>query len=32
VDSGLAVAFIHNRMAGGGLPVLAEAVHRIAGA
>ena len=31
VDSGLAVAFCHNRMGGRGLPALAEAVHRIAG-
>jgi CubicO group peptidase (beta-lactamase class C family) len=31
VDTGLAVAFIHNRMRGRGLPVLAEAVHTIAG-
>jgi CubicO group peptidase (beta-lactamase class C family) len=31
VDTGLAVAFCHNRMAGRGLPPLAEAVHRIAG-
>jgi CubicO group peptidase (beta-lactamase class C family) len=31
VDTGLAVAFCHNRMGGGGLPALAEAVHRIAG-
>jgi CubicO group peptidase (beta-lactamase class C family) len=32
VDTGLAVAFCHNRMGGGGLPALAQAVHRIAGA
>jgi CubicO group peptidase (beta-lactamase class C family) len=32
VDTGLAVAFCHNRMGGGGLPVLAAAVHELAGA
>jgi CubicO group peptidase (beta-lactamase class C family) len=31
VDTGLAVAFCHNRMGGGGLARLAAAVHRIAG-
>jgi CubicO group peptidase (beta-lactamase class C family) len=32
VDTGLAVAFCHNRMGGGGLPALAQAVHRVAAA
>jgi CubicO group peptidase (beta-lactamase class C family) len=32
VDTGLAVAFCHNRMGGGGLPVIADAVQRLAAA